>query len=39
MHLANLRGLTALDLGYSCWDHTSGGLARLLATMTGKGRR
>ncbi|PRW57280.1 type I glyceraldehyde-3-phosphate dehydrogenase [Chlorella sorokiniana] len=34
-HLARLRGsLTALDLGYSCWCHTSPGLGALLQHMT-----
>eukprot|EP00887_Chlorella_sp_A99_P001754 scaffold19.g1754.t1 len=34
--LSSLAGsLTALDLGYSCWGHTAGGLARLLRALTG----
>ena len=33
-HLAGLASsLTALDLGYSCWDHTAVGLAALLAQL------
>jgi hypothetical protein len=33
-HLAGLASsLTALDVGYSCWDHTAAGLAALLAQL------
>lgn len=34
-HLARLKGgLTALDLGYSCWSHSAAGLAALLGQMS-----
>jgi hypothetical protein len=33
--LSRLRGLTALDMGYSCWGHSAEGLAALLQTLPG----
>jgi Leucine-rich repeat (LRR) protein len=33
LHLTSLIHLTALDLGYSCWAHTSDGLQRVITAL------
>lgn len=33
LHLTSLIHLTGLDLGYSCWSHTSEGLQRVLSAL------